>query len=131
MTPELFSHIRELITIYGTGKVNINTASQETFLALGLDGTLVDEIINYRAGPDRQEGTEDDKVFANLDSVLTELGLGLDSSLAGLITAGELTVKSSAFCINATGALDNNRLTKVITAVVERDGNKLLYWHEE
>ncbi len=51
---ETLSQFRDLITTYGEGRVNINTASRDAFEALGLDEDLIDSIIYYRRGADAE-----------------------------------------------------------------------------
>lgn len=63
MTPELFRAIRPLVTIYGTGKVNVNTVPKEVLKAMGAPESLAEKIVRYRAGPDGEEGTKDDGFF--------------------------------------------------------------------
>jgi len=48
MTKEKFMLFKDLVTVYGTGKVNINTANKAVFLALGLDEELTDVILRFR-----------------------------------------------------------------------------------
>ncbi len=48
MTKEKFLLFKDLVTVYGTGKININTANKEVFLALGLDEELIDVILRFR-----------------------------------------------------------------------------------
>lgn len=56
--------IAKYLSIYGDGKVNINTASQRVLAALINDLDLVDNIVVYRKGDDGEIGTEDDKWFS-------------------------------------------------------------------
>ncbi|MCX5665548.1 MAG: helix-hairpin-helix domain-containing protein [Candidatus Omnitrophica bacterium] len=62
-----------LITVYGNGSVNINTASPEVFKALGIDEGLVSIIMDLRRGPDGKEGTADDVAFENKDRIMEDL----------------------------------------------------------
>jgi len=48
MTKETFLLFKDLVTVYGTGRININTASKEVLLALGLDEELAEVIIRFR-----------------------------------------------------------------------------------
>lgn len=73
---DTFSQFSQFITIYGNGAVNINTASREVLAALGLEDSLVDIVISFRAGPDREEGTEDDGVFETKEGISDTLGFG-------------------------------------------------------
>jgi general secretion pathway protein K len=72
-----------LFTVYGSGKININTASGAILAALpGLDEQAANVILAYRAGPDGQSGTEDDMYFSAAEDFakvegLTELQIEL------------------------------------------------------
>lgn len=71
-----FNSFKDFITVYGQGKVNVNTASEEVLLALGLDEELAGKIIRYRKeyiGPDGQEKTADDGAFTNAADIISEL----------------------------------------------------------
>lgn len=73
----------DIFTVYGNGKININTTSRPILAALpGLDEEVANIILAYRAGPDGQFGTGDDVCFistkdlANVER-LTELQIEL------------------------------------------------------
>lgn len=70
---ELYSQCEDLITVYGEGKVNINTASGEVLRVLGLDDDLVEIISRFRKGDDGEEGTEDDRIFEDVGGILNDL----------------------------------------------------------
>jgi type II secretory pathway component PulK len=73
----------DIFTVYGDGKININTASKQILSSLqGLDEKIAELILTYRAGMDGQFGTEDDVVFASSEDLgkvegLTELQIEL------------------------------------------------------
>jgi DNA uptake protein ComE-like DNA-binding protein len=48
VTKESFLLFKDLVTVHGTGRININTAGKEVFLALGLEEELADAIIRFR-----------------------------------------------------------------------------------
>jgi len=65
-----------IFTIYGNGKININTTSKEILSALpGIAQETADALLVYCAGPDGQPGTDDDqyltggKDLANLENL--------------------------------------------------------------
>jgi general secretion pathway protein K len=62
MTKEIYLSIRDYITIYGDGKVNINAAARGALVSLDLPGELADKIIHLR------EGTENRKAFVFKDT---------------------------------------------------------------
>lgn len=89
------------VTVWGSGKINVNTASAAVLAAVpGLAPAMVEALLRYRAGADQQEGTSDDQHFRTLADVgtLPELG-GAD---VGQLTPW-CTVTPSAFRLVATG----------------------------
>lgn len=75
--------LTDIFTVYGDGKVNINTASSTIFSALpGLDSQAINTILSYRAGADGKTGTDDDNYIESAESLtkiegLTELQVEL------------------------------------------------------
>lgn len=137
LTPEIFSAIKEVITVYGTEQVNINTASFSCLYALGLSTSLCERIIEFRQGSDGIAGTEDDYIFKspvelmNIGSLFTEEATQINN----LISRNMLTVRSSIFRVNSLGILKNARgsRSREIVCVLKRQENKgakILYWHE-
>lgn len=70
---EKFEALKEFITIYGKGAVNINTAEQEVFEFLDMPQGLIRNIKCFRAGLDGIEGTDDDGFFETTDSIIDKL----------------------------------------------------------
>jgi len=137
LTPEIFSAIKGVITVYGTEQVNINTASFSCLYALGLSSSLCERIIEFRQGSDEIAGTEDDYIFKspvelmNIGSLFTEEATQINS----LISRNMLTVRSSIFRVNSLGILKNARgpRSRGVVCVLKRQENKgakILYWHE-
>jgi type II secretory pathway component PulK len=63
-------------TVYGRGKVNINTVPRQILSALpGLDQRTAEIICSFRAGPDGMEKTEDDIIIDNSDGISKIEGL--------------------------------------------------------
>ena len=139
MTKDIFLKIKDVITIYGEGRVNINTASFSTFYALAGDESLAKRIVEFRNGGDDIPGTEDDNIFETVED-LREIGpLFTEESiiLNRLISLNVLGVTTDTFRINSFGILKRgeNDLRRKIACVVKReklDQNfEILYWHEE
>ena len=138
MTPGIYSKISGVITIYGGGKVNINTAKECVLRALGLSSELAERIVKFRRGNDEIEGTEDDNVFKtpaeirNIGPLFTE-----ESGEINRLTSGNvLTAKSDIFRISSAGILkkSNYKLQRGVTCIVQRfvkEPAKMLYWYED
>ena len=67
--------IRDYLTVYSNGQININTASNKVLASLGVQEDLVEKIIVFRAGPDAVEGTSDDNLFTVTDQIVSKLAL--------------------------------------------------------
>jgi len=129
----IFEKIKEYVTVYGSGRVNVNTASKPVLLALGLSEYIVNNIISYRLGKDGVSGTADDGVFDSDSAITPKLSQFMSlspSDIAQLtaVTEQYLSVASSAFKIYSRAVLKNNK-TAVTTAVADKNG-KVLYWQE-
>jgi general secretion pathway protein K len=59
--------LRDVFTPFSSGLVNLNTAD-ETVLSVipGMDTASADAIVKFRAGPDGEEGTDDDTPFQSV-----------------------------------------------------------------
>ncbi|MFH1767804.1 MAG: hypothetical protein ABH858_01405 [Candidatus Omnitrophota bacterium] len=130
---ETFFNLRDYITVFGDGKVNINTAPLEVIISLGMTGSLADKIVYFRCGPDRIEGSWDDNYFTSLDTVIDDLSLSNDISdedkenFNQALSAGSLDVKSSTFTAICEGRLADSSLTGKIMCVFDKQGNTR-YW---
>lgn len=105
ISQELFSQFEDLVTVYGRGRVNINTASSGVLLALGMDEGLVEIIEDFRKGEDGQEATEDDRVFKSRGRIVSDLTSFASLSpfqinlLNSLIGRGLIGVGSNSFSL--------------------------------
>lgn len=132
MTEDIFNRIEDYITVYGDGKINVNTASKPVLLALGLSEDIVDKIMLYRLGEDLAIGTSDDNVFPSAYAVTAQLSqsFNLSASEVAQITAvsdQSLVALSNNFMIRSVGKLRSGKDTMELTCVVSRDGS-LLRW---
>lgn len=142
MTPSLHASVQSLFTVYGGGKVNLNTASEATFVLLGLEEELTRELVRFRLGEDGEPGTEDDRIFHTVSDLTGEdigktLDLSTDQQLAlvNFVTQNQqmLTVQSNHFRVRCR-ATSKNKMTKEVIAVLQRtsEGPPVIkYWHED
>ncbi len=71
--------LRELFTIYGDGRVNVNTAPRAVLEALpDLDPAVAAAIIAYRAGADGELKTPDDRRFRSVEEIATATGIQMN-----------------------------------------------------
>ena len=136
MNKNIFDKIKGFITVYGDSKmVNINTASGEVLYAVGIGKGLVDKIISYREGEDKEIATLDDNIFNSPGSVVAQLSryysLSADevANLSNVVAAGFIGVSSSYFSISSYAKLDYSAVTENINCIVDRGGN-ILFWRE-
>ena len=134
MDMEIFDRLKDYITIYGDGKVNINTASKEVLLSLGLDKILVDKILFFRKGEDDIQFTQDDNVFEAVFEIVPKLSQfsSLSVSEVGQLTAVRdryLATDSSNFMAKSLAELDTDDGVTEVIAIID-DNGKILYWRE-
>ncbi len=134
MTRDIFEKAKNYITIYGDGKVNINTTSKSVLLALGLNEDMADKIMTLRMGKDGVMGTADDTIFDTPGNIVPKISQSYrlsDSEVAQLsvIVDQNLATEANYFFIKNTARLNNRKNTIETTCVVNRDG-KILYWRE-
>ncbi len=140
MKPDIFQKLAPTCTVYGDGKVNINTAGEQVLLALGLPEDLIEKILRYRKGLDGEDGTSDDGVFRDIARVPTDLETteGINNTDRFMLNnlTPLLTVSSRFFRIRAQGE-STAGVTSRVTAVVERFpksmgiATRLVAWKEE
>ena len=129
-----FDKIKDYVTIYGDGRVNVNTASGEVLRALGLGRELTGKILDFRRGEDGVMGTSDDNVFSQTATVPVLLanysGLS-ESELVRLkgVMENSLKVDSFFFRIKSSGNLPGKKVSMDVSCVTDTGGN-ILYWHE-
>jgi hypothetical protein len=133
ITKDAYNKFKDLVTVYGAGKININTASCEVLSALGLDEELIDIIMRFRSEykgePDKEPGA-----FTSQAAILSDLKKFSDLSLRQeqdlLSIMNSLSVKSEYLRLN------------IIPQVKGKDGihysivicpaaNKILAWSEQ
>ncbi len=134
MNMETFGRLKNYITTYGSGKININTASKEVLLSLGLNKVLVDKILFFRRGKDNMSFTQDDKIFKTTSEIapkLSQFSPLSDSEVAQLsgIIDRYFTTDSTRFMIKSLARLDTSDDVTEIMAVTDRSG-KVVYWRE-
>ncbi len=133
MTAEIYRKIKDTITVYGSGRININTATKPSLIALGLPASLIRKIFRFREGKDNIIGTEDDAIVTKTEGIVALLGMVEPLSgeeavkLNDLVVQDLITVESRYFRIKAKGTV--NGKTRQITCVVRR-GGAIVFWQE-
>jgi len=138
MTAGLYGEIKDYVTVYGNGKININTVSREALRAIIDDGTgtyaeLVNDILAFRNGDDEIGGTADDRIFASTDElklIVREDDIHGKTRIDMLLPY--FTVKSENFRIISHG--EAGKIRRTITWVGRKGAGgelEILYYHEK
>ncbi|MDP8218489.1 MAG: type II secretion system protein GspK [Candidatus Theseobacter exili] len=134
----LIQKIRNTITVFGVGKVNINTAPTQVLNVLGFDEMLADKIYRYRLGEDGEDGTEDDGIFEDINDIIKNIeefeyiDLAETAMIENAISNEWICVKSTCFSVE-TQATGLTMAKKVIAVVTFDEDNKIkiLSWQIE
>jgi type II secretory pathway component PulK len=133
MDEDAFNKINEYITIYGDGKININTASKPVLLALGLDLDVVNKILLYRYGKDGILDTADDNIFDMPPNIVPKLSqfISLSDSEVGQLSrfVDFFVCDSGFFTVESSTHLLNHRYVARTVGVINREGT-ILSWRE-
>lgn len=97
--------IAELMTVWGDGKLNLNTASIDTMRAAGLTDEQIEEIIELRAGLDGTLGTADDGLPR--DYIGSDSRFKLQSHFVKVTSVGDIF--GTQYQIEAILLLGNNK----------------------
>ncbi len=120
-----YGGIARLLTTWGDGKLNINTASKEVLMTLpNVDEWMVDEIIAGRVGKDQTEGTKDD----GWESVEEALSLtGLDPAFKDKLTTSDRRYVR----VSSVGEVQNVKY--IIVCILSADETTVtpVFWREE
>ena len=133
MSQEVLDKLKNYITIYSNGNINLNTAPGQILLALNLTDELVDKIVSFRSGEDEIEATSDDNIFSSPSNIVTELSQFYElsdpeiASLSNLVSTGKISTGSSTFMVRSIAQLYKRELQ--IICVVNREG-QILSWNE-
>ena len=134
MSPALFARLAPSLTVYGSGRVNINTTGQPVLRALGLSETGIKGIVFYRAGEDNTEGTADDRAVGVTAAIPSELSVAVPDEdvnrLRQLVQEDLLSVQSEAFGFSIVGETESGKGRVRVACVVDRDG-AIKMWTEE
>ncbi|MBI4847063.1 MAG: type II secretion system minor pseudopilin GspK [Nitrospirae bacterium] len=115
MDKDIFEKISPYLTVYGDGKININTSALPVLVSLHPDITeaLAKGIIDYREN-------------APFEST-SHIGRVSGMETIGTLLIGNITVKSTSFRITARATI--NEATRIIESVVDQS-MKIYFWRE-
>ena len=123
--------LKDLLTCWGDGKININTASGAVLKCIPhLRGNAIGAILAYRAGSDGKLYTEDDQDFKSLEDLSEKTDISGDA-LATL--QQHCKVDSQFFTITGVATLRQGKVIAscVATVMVEGPSAMVIKWREE
>ena len=135
---EIYDKLKYLITIWGYGKVNINTTAKE-ILEILIDYCIKE--LEKRNVTDRNPEDLIETIlqlrgqdifftsFADLEQKLGDLPNHSGPRNILNVLYPQIDFKSSCFYIISTGKINNNRSSD-INCIFDRYNKKILYWHE-
>lgn len=135
MTQEVFDKVKEYVTVYSSGTVNLNTAGKPVLQALGMSGILAEKVLHFRKGPDGKEATEDDNIFESVEAALPTLSSAESltpeeiDQLNNAIGTGLLSVRSDNFQGTSWGMLKDRESSVKIVFIFDRE-KTIKYWRE-
>lgn len=142
MTEEKFRLFKNMVTVYGNGKININTVSKPILISLGLDEELADIIIRFRKehkieGKKDKDGNPVTKIeeygFSSLSSMIADLReystLSLRQEQDLLSLSSRLDVKSAYLRLNIIPQVNNKPGTRY-SVVINPSTKKIVAWRE-
>ncbi len=134
MTRPLYDKLSKYITVYGSGKVNINTASRNVLYAVGVDSATVDKIMQFRPGKDGVLGTVDDNLFDGGIPIAEKLAQAYKMSqgdIDKLSAAADqyLAAYSTVFSVSSEARISGKQNSVITSAVIDRKGG-VIYWQE-
>ncbi|MBN2453428.1 MAG: general secretion pathway protein GspK [Candidatus Omnitrophica bacterium] len=138
MTRDIFDKIQDIITIYGEGSVNVNTAGLRVLMAIGLDKGSAEKIMAFREKENTAEdGDTPDNIFTDASSIAEVLNdegesSGEDADAASIARAATmLSVKSDNFRGDIAASLSQGGISEKITFIYDRSKGLVKYWREE
>ncbi|MDD5422529.1 MAG: type II secretion system protein GspK [Candidatus Omnitrophica bacterium] len=135
MTADIYKRIKDSITVYSEGPVNINTIDKTVMNALGIEEPLAEKILRFRGNGDDPEAVvnvfKDPGSAALALNAVETLSNGEIASLNKIFGQGLITVKSDVFSGRAIGRVKNRTDYYSITFVYDRNKKALRYWREE
>ncbi len=123
--------LKDLITVWGGGGINVNTASKSVLACIpGVGAGDIEIILAYRAGPDGEANTADDRGFVSLEDMTMKTGIQ-GATREALNTY--CTCDSAFFKITGLATRRGGRVRAVCAAVVilGENGMQTVDWQEK
>lgn len=134
---EITERLKPFITVWGDGQVNINTASREVLVALGLTEEVADKVLLARRGQDGQDATTDDFIFQNVFDIAVNIQnyvkLEIDEikQIDALIRENLIKTNSLVYMIHAVAKHKTKKHQLMVDCVLNIWENRIDYWREK
>ncbi len=135
MTPEIFDKIKQHVTVYGDGQVNINTAGVPVLMSLGMDEPLAEKVVRFRTGSGVTKGGDFASCFFSDSGMIADV-LSKGESLSGDEVAQIqrvtplLGVRSDHFRGRVLGEYLAGGKPEMVIFVYDRKERILNFWRE-
>jgi len=132
----LLFKLRQAFTIYGDGRVNVNTASGDVLCAIGFDVDVVRKIVSFRDGPDEKSATADDYFFNDISDFAIQvksfesLSVNEIDRAVHIIEKGGVKTSSSFYEICAISKKKNSSYKKNVICIYDSQEKEIRYWNE-
>jgi type II secretory pathway component PulK len=137
--PEVLEKLKSLLTVFGSGKINLNTASPE----------VIDILINAATAKLVKSGVRINTSLDALREMIIQARLANNFSQTNLVSALNLSgaadtdlinlcnklrslvdLRSQNFLIRSTVQVSGSGLNRGIACVYNRGSNRIVFWHE-
>lgn len=122
--------LRDLFTVYGDGRINVNTAPLEVLKVIpDLSEELRNAIVGYRQGPDGKLDTRDDRTFRTLGELVARLSVSSEqvAPIQRYCKLRSQVYKIKGFATERQGKI---RATAEAVVQIKRDEAIFLNWME-
>ncbi len=130
LSRELYRSLEPYVTVYGSGRMNLNTASPVVLRTLGLSEAGVRGILDFRQGEDQQDRTEDDRPLSSLGAIESELKSYVpQEDIVRLMRLSQefLTIRSEAFRMEIEAAYGGPSGHVQGICIIDRQGRVKLW----
>ncbi|HPN88794.1 MAG TPA: type II secretion system protein GspK [Candidatus Omnitrophota bacterium] len=115
MTVKFFEQLSRYVTVYGDGRVNINTASREVLYALGLEDAVIEKFLFVRRGVDGRDFTLDDYIFEKTHDIASDMAQLVEvkeieaKQIDTLNKTNKVKINSAYYFIRTVAKLNNQK----------------------
>ncbi|NTV28816.1 MAG: general secretion pathway protein GspK [Candidatus Omnitrophica bacterium] len=133
-----YARLLPYLTVWGDGRVNVNTVSGRVLEALGLEAAVTEKLLKVRRGQDALESTADDHIFFRTFDIAAEVKAVIPleerelRQIDALNTRNVLSTNSFLYSGRSRVALPEGRgVGAEVWFVLDALANKIVYWYEK